>query len=537
MGYFLLWIESLAVGLLMVATLVACIGRVQRRWVRIVLNVLAVLMPLAFYVGLAIGTGTLQIMYRIPGARFAAMVLLTVAFAVGTIWLLVNGFRRGEEDPARRRAAGWPRGKLAVSLGVAVALHVMTFWNMDLAIRQEVAALRIEAGALALSVAPVRVPDADNAALPYQQAFELMGSNRQGGEAWKEEWNVSNPEFDAQDPKLREFLGQHTSTLALLRQGAAKPGCCFERDYGRPSISIFFASELHRLRAGARLLAADARCKAADGDLRGALENTSAMFSIAEHTASDPLVVMQLVAIAIDQIAIGTLEAVLASGTATAEDLAAANIHDHLSYRKQLEKAFRLEEAFWLSIVFQMMSGTGGPVPSGNEWLPFQTPGVLVPPYRVFLLKNDVATYRDNMRQLTVLAGKPYYETKEEWEALEQKLGSRPQGILSKVTLSALTSLARAIARGEAQRGVARVGLAMCRYRAAKRAFPETLQELVPEFIPAVPRDPFDGQPLRLKSTEQELVIYSIGPNGEDDGGVPFDKEEQTGDITFRLTR
>ena len=42
MGYILLWIESLGVSLLWVATLVACVGRLRRRWVRVVLLVFTI---------------------------------------------------------------------------------------------------------------------------------------------------------------------------------------------------------------------------------------------------------------------------------------------------------------------------------------------------------------------------------------------------------------------------------------------------------------------------------------------------------------
>ena len=167
----------------------------------------------------------------------------------------------------------------------------------------------------------------------------------------------------------------------------------------------------------------------------------------------------------------------------------------------------------------------------------FEALVIPTPLYRVFLLKDDVATYRQGMYRLGSLSAKPYYEVKEELEPVEKQLESRPQGIVTQLVFLGFGPYIQACARGDARRGAARVGLAMCGYRAAKGAFPETLQELVPEFIPAVPRDPFDGEPLRLKSNEQELTIYSIGPNGQDDGGAPFDQKEKTGDITFRLTR
>ena len=37
---------------------------------------------------------------------------------------------------------------------------------------------------------------------------------------------------------------------------------------------------------------------------------------------------------------------------------------------------------------------------------------------------------------------------------------------------------------------------------------------------PEVTTDPFDGQPLRIKKLPQGWLIYSVGPNRIDDGGV-----------------
>ncbi len=59
----------------------------------------------------------------------------------------------------------------------------------------------------------------------------------------------------------------------------------------------------------------------------------------------------------------------------------------------------------------------------------------------------------------------------------------------------------------------------------------------MPEFITAVPLDPFDGKPLRLKQTDHGLIVYSIGPDMIDNGGAPFDYEKQTGDIMFTLPK
>ena len=63
-----------------------------------------------------------------------------------------------------------------LALGIAVALHLMTIWNLDLAARQQLASLRIEAGAIALTAMPPRVPDNDNAALFYKQAYVSLST-------------------------------------------------------------------------------------------------------------------------------------------------------------------------------------------------------------------------------------------------------------------------------------------------------------------------------------------------------------------------
>lgn len=50
---------------------------------------------------------------------------------------------------------------------------------------------------------------------------------------------------------------------------------------------------------------------------------------------------------------------------------------------------------------------------------------------------------------------------------------------------------------------------------------PQTLAELVPDYLPAVPRDPFSTGELVYRLKSGGPVVYSIGPDGVDRGGVP----------------
>lgn len=65
----------------------------------------------------------------------------------------------------------------------------------------------------------------------------------------------------------------------------------------------------------------------------------------------------------------------------------------------------------------------------------------------------------------------------------------------------------------------ATAGLAAERYRLNEQRWPNDLAALVPRFLEAVPNDPFDGRPLRLRRLQDGLVIYSVGPDRVDDGG------------------
>lgn len=56
-------------------------------------------------------------------------------------------------------------------------------------------------------------------------------------------------------------------------------------------------------------------------------------------------------------------------------------------------------------------------------------------------------------------------------------------------------------------------------YRRATGAWPATLEALVPRYLPSVPIDIYDGGPLGYRRTEAGPLIYSVGPDREDDGG------------------
>jgi hypothetical protein len=224
------------------------------------------------------------------------------------------------------------------------------------------------------------------------------------------------------------------------------------------------------------------------------------------------------------------------------EDLARLSVVDDSSYRQSLQRACQLEETAFGLPCFAMLATSEsarplsalGLIPEVRSNLPSFVLFDL-PTYRVFLLADDLAAYRQVMKEMQDLAGRPYYEALEDWQEFQRRWDSSRAGIVTAQITPATVKIAPMTAEGDAVRQLLRVGLAMTAYRAKQGAYPDKLAELAPEYLPTIPVDPFDGQPLRMNRHGREIVLYSIGRDLKDDGGTPEDPGKHVGDIVFRL--
>ena len=68
---------------------------------------------------------------------------------------------------------------------------------------------------------------------------------------------------------------------------------------------------------------------------------------------------------------------------------------------------------------------------------------------------------------------------------------------------------------------LARVAIALERYRLAHGEYPDSLDTLAPKFISSLPHDIINGQPLQYRRTSDgQFVLYSVGWNKTNDGGA-----------------
>ena len=536
MSYALLWIENAAAALLFVALIVACTSRLTKRRMTIEV-VAAAVVVLLFYGTLTAMAGYLKFPLRIAYSPFYYYLSLLIVCMIGAGYVVWRGLRRGgdTDSPAAR---AWPRLKLLVAFGVAAALCLMTFWNMDLAVQIRMSALRAEAGALVLSVAPARVPDRLNAALVYEQAFEVMLPQDDAPDALLELgtpwWREQGPDLAAGSAEAQTFLQRQEHALTLLHRAAAMPDCYFDRGSDRFNIEAVLP-QLGEPRRAARLLALDARYHAAHGRIDAALRDVAAVYRVAEHAEGDPMLVSALVAISIDSLGMRTIEAVLASAEPTAKDLAAIRLETPFSAQRLLQRGFCGEEALGLSFFGALarnevpspeVLGTSLPVSRAN-----------MAPYRVFLMSRDVAGYRDFMATMRQFAGQPYHLVQPAVLDYERSLAAESPGLLTRMMVPALSAAMTTAADSDARHRLAMLGLAMARYHAEHKEYPDRLEDLVPDYLAEVPVDPFDGEPLKMHVADDRIVLYSIGRDMTDDQGTERDDTNQSGDVTFSLRR
>lgn len=77
----------------------------------------------------------------------------------------------------------------------------------------------------------------------------------------------------------------------------------------------------------------------------------------------------------------------------------------------------------------------------------------------------------------------------------------------------------------------AETALAIERYRLQYQSLPQSLEQLVPEFMAQLPREPFDNEVLRYIRHDVGYTVYTIGEDGIDNGGFSQDQmKEKTGE-------
>jgi hypothetical protein len=97
-----------------------------------------------------------------------------------------------------------------------------------------------------------------------------------------------------------------------------------------------------------------------------------------------------------------------------------------------------------------------------------------------------------------------------------------PYNLLAMTALPNYVKASQTMARNQTLANEAFIACGLERYRLAHGQYPETLEALVPQFAKQIPHDIIGAQPLKYHRTaDGQFVLYSVGWNEKDDGGVP----------------
>jgi hypothetical protein len=258
------------------------------------------------------------------------------------------------------------------------------------------------------------------------------------------------------------------------------------------------------------------------------------------HAASEPILIAGLVGQAIDQNALETLAAVLpAIGKQDLPLLDDPAFTDFLGTPVSYKRHFYGEEAFGISTIALLAEHGAVLLGLGQDdlarWAGFS--------FRCFLMPAELAGYREMLHEYRTIAGdrtQPFPPIKERIAGIERDAERGKSGMCGKLMLPALGQVFVSESKGRAFHRAAEVLVAATHSRLANGSLPESATALVPDYLPAVPLDPFTKDaPLLTKRTDDGwLIVYSVGPDGEDDGGPPprgADRPKENDDVGLRM--
>jgi hypothetical protein len=497
MGLFLLGVEVLAALLLFAAALTAVAARLRPGWLRSLVAGLPTLAVLAYWVWACV-----ELSYAKGVHLFGGALALTIALAVGTTVILLAGLWRGGKLGAPN-AHLWPAGRLALGGVAAVLLAVATTWMMASALHTRVAALRAEAGSLALAAAPARVPDREDAAPLYAAAFELLRNRPDeptGEDGPSFRYLEAARPIDPNDPGLKEFLARRAGGVDLLRRGARRPAARITAGPWEETQAV------SRLRTVAAFLALSARAEAARGQAGPALRDAAAVFAVARQAADNTDLYAVPTAAAIETVGLKTLDDVLTRVTPTADDLAPLRDLEPGLYRPLLARGLQTERAWELARLASVAE-------QGWGW------GLL-------FLDEELAASENLFNLMQRDLAQPYPECLRGLAEVAAQAETPAPATLTRLAFASYVRMVTPVARADAARRLVQLGTAVAAYRAGEGKYPARAEDLVPKYLPQVPPDPFTGEPLKLIARAGGVVVYSVGPDGVDNGGRPLEAGE-----------
>lgn len=383
---------------------------------------------------------------------------------------------------------------------------------------------------------------AENAAYIILDAFEYY-QKPQDSELLpllgKAELPARNKPLPEETMKLvSQYLSDNQHTLELLHKAAALEYSRYPVD-----LSLDLAPPVQNRMKSVKLLNLEAMIHAEKNESQSATRSLISSLGMANSLSEEPIIISQLSRISGQALTVSILERVINRTDFTDEQLIELG-RDFTSSQNLsgISRAFVGERCQTLSVFREPESLAG--IAIGSHGQTSDIPVPILQAYKALALADmDAVDYLDIMDGYIKAAQLAPHLRQEAVDAVEAELESISQiRILLRIFMPAFSRIITLDLRNIAKLRTARAAIAIQRYRLATGKLPETLEDVVPDYLKTVPIDPFDGKELRYKRLEAGFVVYSIGEDLSDDGGteMPKDSKERRNskwDATFIVER
>ncbi len=385
-------------------------------------------------------------------------------------------------------------------------------------------------------------PDADNAAMSLEKAFDSFVDLNLKNSSIPYAQSIPGPtEPLSSDAKsaTAAYLAQVTPCFPIVEEALQKSACRFPVNYLQgANISL---PHLAKLRGLARALTLKATYEADSGNADTATKALLDEIRLSESLHREPLLISQLVRVAMHGLVVSGLEQSLNRTHLTPEQLKQlqheiekANTHDGLYYGLIGERCMLIDE----------MSGGGSWSTPPSAMSPYPTRAPQLGAWR-WRNQIDLRQAVGMLDRMVAASRKSSSEMDAEFSAIQREYDEQDKStirwflhVFSQLLVPPLLRAGDSQLRDTSQLNCAIAALAALRYKNDKGMLPDSLVALVPHYLKEVPIDPIDSKPLGYVHSTDGFTVYSIGPDHIDDGGKPpaEGKSIQTsGDLTFTV--
>ncbi len=479
----------------------------------VVLPGLLTLLPLLLNIPLAYGCYQMYFMGFRPN-WFFFVVSWGAAYLLGSVGIVLLS----------RKAPFVSRRMCVLGTGLSFLLLVGSYLWIDAGRCRELRAIRSRSEETLRKLTPQPPPEAEDGTPLYEKALELLGDS-DDLPMWTREFPL-RARLAAEPGEILEFLKENGEVLDLLRKAARCPAISVDEDSSLLG-ALWRGNErsfLYDLPGLARLLAQEAIELAKAGDSDAAFRSLDSIRGIARHLLQIPHEINVILGMGLIRMEAKTAEYILSrSGEISVPDIYLQRLD--IPLRDRLPGQLEFQKADFLKFLTTMvlaeearkdLEGLLDARQSRNlEEIGFLGEGyfglyrLTLQFYRVFLIPSDLHAVENILSELLAQAEKPHREGPFRI-SLERhiELGF---SLLAAPYLSSIEGIVNHAADLDAAQGLLRLTLAVHAYRAAHDAYPEDLKQLVPQYLKALPLDPYGGKPFQSSPLDGGLVLYSAG--------------------------